>query len=293
MYVFIILPLHHPHPWYSSSLSSCYLQEGTAFKSPSALMTAAMDCWHRTANLLLLTVWACVSVAPFPVPVIQSPVEATLGSSLTLRCNFQLPAGTLIFRVNWSHFSKLQNTSKPDCALSQISSSLVSDNQTKHEQDTKGRVRQVTGDTWSELTLTKVSLEDSGRYVCCVVVEAPFLKPYPGNGTNVIVVHPSPAGSGQPWWVWVVVGVGCALLHAGMVGLGIMCKRMRRRKMENVIYINTIQRSKAVPNLQIARCPGNHMKPACSSPPPPVPPRVSGRPHTSTITSSGKPPMWP
>ncbi|KAJ8274157.1 hypothetical protein COCON_G00087820 [Conger conger] len=154
----------------------------------------------QTHKLLLLTVFFCgarvsVSVAASTGAVLQP--GAPVGSPLTLRCTFTTPTEAQRIRVSWEHCPKPPYLSQGDCrsrssclvAANRNSSSLASANESECRD---GHVWQVAGPSWSNLTLGKPGVEDSGWYHCTVSMEIPSQKKFnsDGNGTQVVVIAP-------------------------------------------------------------------------------------------------------
>ncbi|XP_061100169.1 uncharacterized protein LOC133129837 [Conger conger] len=204
----------------------------------------------QTHKLLLLTVFFCgarvsVSVAASTGAVLQP--GAPVGSPLTLRCTFTTPTEALRIRVSWEHCPKppyLYCRSRSSClvAANRNSSSLASANESECRD---GHVWQVAGPSWSNLTLGKPGVEDSGWYHCTVSMEIPSLRKFnsDGNGTQVDVIAPGVSPQNEecfcvPWWVWVIVAAGVLILAAVSAGVACACWRRRSQTTENPIYSN-------------------------------------------------------
>ncbi|KAJ8419015.1 hypothetical protein AAFF_G00005140 [Aldrovandia affinis] len=223
-----------------------------------------MDFFLTMVYLLLLTEASGAenaSVGTGSVSPPQARQVASLGSSLTLNCSFDREDGVDRIRVSWL----LGETPHLDCqdkTLKRLSTGLA--NQTM-QQETGGNYVQVTGDTWSSLTLRDVTSQYNGWYFCHVVVEIPALRNRCINVTQVIiseygrsaeesasslssspstrttVTPPSPSlplHGNVGWWLLVAVSAGSLILLGVIVSIWIICRRKTCRSTENPIYEN-------------------------------------------------------
>ncbi|XP_076008942.1 uncharacterized protein LOC143002631 [Genypterus blacodes] len=207
-----------------------------------------MKMWLKLTTFLLLTVVpAVISVSTLLIlDEPQSSVWVHLGSSVTLSCSFRIepPISGAKIRVEWHlnasvRFTEVfDNSAKPDSKAHRIDAEK----------------------TWSHFTLTNVTLNDSGRYFCRVMVEIPFLKGIQSNGTQVHIatavsktehttflslptVTGIQVGVALDWWIWAALAVGVVMLVV-LVVVYVLVKRRRRahRSRDCPIYGNTHNR---------------------------------------------------
>ncbi|XP_029310214.1 uncharacterized protein LOC115023402 isoform X2 [Cottoperca gobio] len=119
-------------------------------------------------------------------------------------------------------------------------------NQTlKTELFTSQRSQQKEISNCSHLTFTNVTRGDSGRYICCVTMEIPFLNTGKGDGTFITVrdnttdhttegEHPESSSSHLQFTVIIPLAVVALLLLITLVGF--CCLRRRHAQAARVIY---------------------------------------------------------
>ncbi|KAL4608116.1 hypothetical protein GN956_G24943 [Arapaima gigas] len=204
------------------------------------------DIWIRTIFSLLTAVLLCGKPVQGQCSVVQPDQVhvASIGSPVTLNCSFQLPANVEQFRMSWRH--SLTNHGNCSGPLGILSSIVQTNTKNKTEEDPEGEFRMVTGPNWSQLSLKRFKLEDSGMYICHIIMEIPMLSVCCGNGTKVEMGtrQTQETGVHGNWWIWLVVGMGAIVVAFATLGFFIFGKK---REAADSTYVNISHTQRQAP----------------------------------------------